>query len=269
MSYTVVIPTMGRNTLDSAIKSVLNQTLPAAEIIVVAGREPTISEDNLSKVKLIKNFQTNNEIWTAAHNRNVGIQASSSDFIAFLDDDDLWTSNKMQFQMNFLLKNPGYVSLSSAMYSVRKWIFYKRPIKVLRANQDVLEAHYGKKRFFPTPYYTPTPGIVVSAKIMNHIRFDEMLPGFEDTWWLHEIQVAGYQIFQHKQQLVIVNANPIRSISRDTLDKNIAWATKLAGVDQRLAVNYLKGICLRNALIGRRWKDLKSYYQALDVLRHD
>ena len=260
---------MGRNTLDAAIKSVLNQTLPAAEIIIVAGREPTISEDNLSKVKLIKNFQKSNEIWTAAHNRNVGILASSSDFVAFLDDDDLWTSNKMQIQMDFLLKNPGYVSLSSAIYSVRKWIFYKRPIKVLKANQDVLEAHYGKKRFFPTPYYTPTPGIVVPAKMVNLIRFDEMLPGFEDTWWLHEIQVAGFQIFQHKQALVIVNANPIRSISRDSLDKNIAWATKLAGVDQRLALNYLKGICLRNALIGRRWKDFKSYSKALDVLRRD
>jgi glycosyltransferase involved in cell wall biosynthesis len=260
---------MGRNTLDAAIDSVLKQTLPAAEIIVVAGGEPTISEDNLAKVKVIKNFQTKSEVWTAAHNRNVGILASKSDFVAFLDDDDLWKSNKMQFQLDFLLKKPGYVSLTSARYSVKKWIFYKRPIRVLRENQGVLKAHYGKKRFLPTSYYTQPSGIVLPTKIANRILFDEVLPGFEDTWWLHEIQVAGFQIFQHKRALVIVNANPIRSISRDTLEKNIAWAKKLAGVDQKFGINYLKGICLRNALIGRKWRDFKHYSKSLDELQRD
>lgn len=265
----MIIPTMGRVTLDAAIESVLRQSLPASEIIVVAGAPPKISNENLFKVKIIENFQNDKGIWTAAHNRNIGIMASESDFVAFLDDDDLWKSNKMQFQIDFLLKNPGYVSLSSAKYSVRKWFFYKRPIKVLRDSQDVLKAHYGKRRFLPSPYYTPTPGIVVPSRIANRILFNEMLPGFEDTWWLHEIQVAGFQIFQHKRALVIVNANPIRSISRDSLDKNIAWATKLASVDQKLAINYLRGICRRNALIGRRWKDFKLYSKSPNVLMHD
>lgn len=258
---------MGRDTLDAAIKSVLNQTLPAEEIIVVAGAEPNISEDNLTKVKVIRNFHSNSEVWTAAHNRNIGTIASQSLFVAFLDDDDLWKSNKMQFQISFLMKNPGFVSLSSARYRVRGGIFYKRPIKILKYNQDVLRAHYGKKRILPTPYYTPTPGIVVPTKIAKDFLFDEKLPGFEDTWWLHVIQDAGFHIFQHKQALVIVNANPMRSISRDTLEKNIAWAKILASVDQELAVNYIKGICLRNALIGRRWRDFKRYSQSLDLLQ--
>jgi hypothetical protein len=104
---------------------------------------------------------------------------------------------------------------------------------------------------------------------VQRFLFDEMLPGFEDTWWLHEIQVAGIKIFQDKRALVIVNASPVRSISRDTLDKNIAWATKLASVDQELALNYLRGICLRNAFIGRRWKDFKRYNEPLDLLTND
>jgi glycosyltransferase involved in cell wall biosynthesis len=257
---------MGRNTLDAAIKSVLNQTLPASEIIIVAGGEPTISEENLAKVKVIRNYQTDSKIWTAAHNRNIGIMASNSNFVAFLDDDDLWKSNKMQIQLDFLLGNPGYVSLSSASYKVRKWFFYKRPLKVLKENQNVLRAHYGKKRFFPTPFYTPTPGIVVPNKIAKSINFDEMLPGFEDTWWLHEIQNAGFKIFQHKLQLVIINANPIRSISRDSLSKNIAWAKKIEEYDLSLAVNYLQGICVRNALISGQWNDLKVY---LNPIKHE
>ena len=253
---------MGRSTLNAAIISVLNQTLPATEIIVVAGAVPVISRDNLRRVKLIENYKESNGVWTAAHNRNVGILASTTKYIAFLDDDDLWKKNKMQVQLDFLAKNPGFISLASATYSVRKWFSYKRPIKTIEKNQKVLEVHYGRRRFLPIPYYIPTPGIVVPTEIAKRILFDESLLGFEDTWWLHQIQVAGWSVFQHKQALITVNANPVRSISRDSLVKNIAWAKKLSDVDRSLAKNYLSGICLRNALIGRRWSDLKFYYKS-------
>ena len=258
---------MGRDTLDDAIRSLLAQTLPANEIIIVAGGIPNISLDNLKRVRVIENFQPDSKVWTAAHNRNVGIKHSGSDFVAFLDDDDSWHEKKMETQIQFLITNPDHVSLSSAHYRVRRWMSYKRPQKVLKHNQDVLIAHYGKKRFLPTPYYTPTPGIVVSTKIAKKIFFDELLPGFEDTWWLHQIQVSGFQIFQHKDALVTVNANPVRSISRDTLAKNLVWANKLAEVDRNLANNYLNGICLRNAIISRRWKDLAVYTKSAGSLQ--
>jgi glycosyltransferase involved in cell wall biosynthesis len=256
---------MGRDTLDDAISSVLAQTLPANEIIVVAGGKPIISLANLKRVRVVENYQADSKVWTAAHNRNVGVKHSESDFVAFLDDDDSWHEKKMETQMHFLVTNPDHVSLSSANYRVRKWMSYKRPLKVLKPNQGVLIAHYGKRRFLPTPYYTPTPGIVVPSEIVKRISFDESLPGFEDTWWLHQIQVSGFRIFQHKEALVTVNANPVRSISRDTLAKNLAWAKKLAEVDRKLANNYLKGICLRNAIIGRRWHDLKIYLRSVDL----
>ena len=260
---------MGRDTLDAAIRSVLSQSLPASEIIVVAGAPPKISIENLSKVKLIKNYERDKAIWTAAHNRNVGVRESNSDYVAFLDDDDLWHEDKMSIQIEYLLANPNSISITSALYQVRSWVQYKRPLKRIKKGQSILTANYGKKRFLPIPFYTPTPAIVVPTKIIKAIPFDESLPGFEDTWWLHEIQDAGYQIFQHKRALVTVNANPIRSISRDTVEKNIAWAKKLFGVDRKLATNYLKGICMRNALISRRWKDFKIYSQSLEVLEDD
>ena len=250
---------MGRDTLDAAIESVLNQTLPAAEIIVVAGNHLIVSKENLKQIKVIENFRLDNNVWTAAHNRNVGVQAARFDFVAFLDDDDTWQADKMIKQIGFLSQNPGFISLSSAVYKMRPWLHYKRPFKALRNNQDVLAAHYGKKRFLPTPYYTPTPGIVVPTEIAKAIPFDELLLGFEDTWWLHIVQQKGFKIHQFRQALITVNANPVRSIARDSLEKNISWAKKLAESDPALAVNYFQGICLRNAIIARRWRDIKFY----------
>jgi glycosyltransferase involved in cell wall biosynthesis len=269
MPYSVIIPTMGRDTLDSAINSVLAQKLPAQEIIVVAGRSPVISERNRSRVRLIESFKQSPSVWTAAHNRNIGIQAVGSKvkYVAFLDDDDLWIPDKMSVQINFLERNENHVSISSAIYKLRKYFYYRRPLKILTDNQDILYAHYGKRRIFPTPFYTPTPGIVVEAEIARELPFDETLPGFEDTWWLHQLQKNGSRIHQHREALVVVNANPIRSISRDTLNKNISWAKKLSEVDLALAENYLSGICLRNAILGRRWNEVRTYFDAQKLMR--
>lgn len=257
---------MGRDTLDAAIESVLCQSLSASEIIVVAGAPPNISSKYLSKVKLIKNFENDKGIWTAAHNRNVGVSQSNSDYIAFLDDDDLWNKNKMSIQIEFLLANPDFISISSANYKVRPWIQYKRPLKRLKDNQTVLTAIYGKKRYLPIPFYTPTPGIVVPTKIIKEIPFDESLLGFEDTWWLHMVQQKGHKIHQLRKSLITVNATPVRSISRDTLKKNVAWAKKIAEYDLSLAINYFQGVCVRNAIIGRQWHDLKFY---LNPIKYD
>ncbi len=260
-NYAVIIPTMGRSTLDSAIQSVLSQSLPAAEIIVVAGRPPLISNDNLSRVQIIKNYGSESTIWTAAHNRNIGVAAISNEvkYVAFLDDDDTWLPEKMEIQINFLELNKEYVSISSAVYKLRGSLAYRRPLLTLGVGQDILVALYGKRRFLPSPYYTPTPGIVISTDVAQRITFDERLPGFEDTWWLHELQEAGIRIHQHREALVIVNANPVRSVSRDTISKNVFWAAKLSEVDKNLGVNYLTGICLRNAVFGLRWRDIRFY----------
>jgi hypothetical protein len=174
--------------------------------------------------------------------------------------------NKMKVQMEFLLDNPNYISISSANYKIKPWIQYKRPLKCIKNNQNVLTSIYGKRRFFPIPFYVPTPGIVVPTEIIKAIPFDESLLGFEDTWWLHMVQQNGHKIHQLRQSLITINATPVRSISRDTLKKNIAWAKKIAEYDVSLAVNYFQGVCIRNAIIGRQWNDVKYY---LNPVKHD
>jgi teichuronic acid biosynthesis glycosyltransferase TuaG len=45
-----------------------------------------------------------------SHSRNHGISISTGKFIAFLDVDDLWNSNKLSSQINFMLKNNFVIS---------------------------------------------------------------------------------------------------------------------------------------------------------------
>jgi hypothetical protein len=98
----------------------------------------------------------------------------------------------------------------------------------------------------------------VPTSIAKNVPIREDLLGFEDTWWLHEIQSSGYSILQLNEDLIVVNAEPIRSISRDTLEKNSSWASHLATVDRIYAQNYLTGIAIRNAMILGRSTEIKA-----------
>lgn len=106
----VIIPTYGRPTkLQRAVNSVLAQTYPNIEIVVVDDNDPdTVSRNetelvmdgysNSSKVKYVKHPYNKNG--SAA--RNTGFKNSQGDYIAFLDDDDEYLQNKVSSQVDCL-----------------------------------------------------------------------------------------------------------------------------------------------------------------------
>ena len=99
MSYSVVIPTYNRaHVLVRAIDSVLNQTVKAAEIIVVddGSNDQTraLVENDYPDVILIT--QENQGVSVA---RNNGFDHVNSDWVALLDSDDEWLSRKMELQL--------------------------------------------------------------------------------------------------------------------------------------------------------------------------
>lgn len=106
----VIIPTHNRpEFLHSAITSVLNQTFQDFEIIVVddASKDDTHNVINCINDRRIKYIRHEiNKGVSAA--RNTGITASTSDFIAFLDDDDEWMPEKLGKQVDLIEnKSPG------------------------------------------------------------------------------------------------------------------------------------------------------------------
>ena len=124
-SISVVIPTFNRFIyLERAIKSVLNQTISVNEIIIVDdGSDDGTSEfihSNYPNLKYI--FQSNSGVSAA---RNTGIKAASSNWIAFLDSDDAWVTNKIQKQITELELNPEM----NFCHSNEIWIRNGREIK--------------------------------------------------------------------------------------------------------------------------------------------
>lgn len=110
----VIVPTYKRNNalLSRSIESLLNQTHKNIEIIIVddnqVGDQYNIVTELLinlylsdSRIKYLKT-EVNSGV---ALSRNLGISKSTGKYITFLDDDDMYLSDKITYQLDYMLKN--------------------------------------------------------------------------------------------------------------------------------------------------------------------
>lgn len=103
----VVIPTYKRHAaVLRAVKSTLNQTLPPFEIIIVNDGSDAKKRDLLFSLnnKKIKFFEAPARR-SASSTRNYGINQAKGEWVALLDDDDVWLPTKLEKQASLLSKN--------------------------------------------------------------------------------------------------------------------------------------------------------------------
>jgi len=144
----IVAVSNGARYLAQALESVLSQTYRRIELIVVDDG----SVDNSDKIA-----QSREEVrYISQHNtglavaRNTGVNAAQGELIAFIDQDDLWTPNKLDSQVDYLLQNP-------EIQYVNAWVrLFVEPGSSLRPGytEDFLgRVHVGR-----------TPGTLVARK---------------------------------------------------------------------------------------------------------
>ncbi len=104
----VIIPTYNRAAfLRNAIESVLKQTFPDFEILVVddasqVAVEEIVRECGDSRIRLLRHDRNRGE----APARNTGILYATGEYLAFLDDDDEWLPEKLEVQVSVLSRRP-------------------------------------------------------------------------------------------------------------------------------------------------------------------
>jgi len=101
----VVIPVYnGRRYIAEAIKSVLNQGYGKREILIVNDGSTDGTENILRSFEGIMYFEQSRQGAAAA--RNLGIEQSRGEFLAFLDADDVWTNDKIEKQLSVFQEKP-------------------------------------------------------------------------------------------------------------------------------------------------------------------
>jgi len=118
----VIIPTYNRfEYLTNAIDSVQNQTYKNFEIIVI-NDESTQKEyyqkklgKNITQIDVKKSDYPD---WGGSRQplRNIGMKAANGEFLAFLDDDDMWMDEKLEIQITSMLENNFKFSSTEGFY---------------------------------------------------------------------------------------------------------------------------------------------------------
>ncbi len=95
--------------IGESIESVINQTYPNWELIIVDDCSTDDTEDVVrgyltdSRIRFLKNEKNSG----AAISRNYALREAKGKWIAFLDSDDVWLPEKLETQIAFMLEN-GY-----------------------------------------------------------------------------------------------------------------------------------------------------------------
>lgn len=121
----VVVTTCRRNIeiLNEAMESILNQTYQNIEVILVDdnGIGNDFQKKNESAYATIERvvYIVNKENSGAQFSRNIGILHSHGEYIAFLDDDDIWHPQKIEKQIKAFSENVGMVFCQGVTFKGR------------------------------------------------------------------------------------------------------------------------------------------------------
>src|SRR5690606_20866460 len=127
--FSVVIPLYNKElSIRNTIQSVLNQSYQNFEILIINDGSVDGSVDivkNIKDERIRLNHQNNKGVYSA---RNKGIQEAKSEWIAFLDGDDLWEINHLEEVIKTMKVHPTEkVYVTSFQYSdPRKMYKHKR-----------------------------------------------------------------------------------------------------------------------------------------------
>ena len=241
----VVLPSIGRKSLIRSVRSVLEQTRPVRSICVV---DDSPDGDLSERVGMFNNvFVIRGQRQGAARARNIGVESISGDWVAFLDDDDVWLPRKLECQLREVLASDDVLLTCSALVHIKNRNRF-RPRVVFDSDTDVLTALYKEPTMRRSSIYLPTPSFVVPTRLARKVHFDESLLVREDIWWIHSLQELGVRVVQKTDALVEIYTALDGSLGRDSWQNIRAWGRRIAGLDRQLANNFFAGIALRNAI---------------------
>lgn len=267
-SVAVIIPTVGRPSLERAIASVEDQTPRPSSIVVIDDTPNGLCPGRLQEFHSVCVLRGPRRGPAAA--RNVGLaNVAESTWVAFLDDDDIWLPGKLSKQLEAAMTSPSaIVSCASEVVGAagRPRI---RPSAFPTPSMDILDMFFGTWRLRGSPYYVSTASLLVPTSATTGVNFDETLRAREDIWWVHCLQKQGMPLLQLKEPLVKIFAadSSARGSRRDGLEQQLDWAQRLDGHRLGLGRKYLSGLATRDALMRRRVND--AFRLVALAIRHE
>lgn len=284
MKVSVVIPTYKRGELiRRAIESVIKQTYNELEIIIVSDGKYEETDNIVNEYKKLDSrihYISYDHSRGANYARNAGIKYSTGNFVAFLDDDDEWVENKVEYQLKIFSED----SDIGLVYTGTQSIYEDDQLSY---NTMPSEGGDLSIKIFEKNYIGITSTVMVRRDVLLKAgMFDEGLPARQDyDLWIRVCQLCkiGFvnqtmikyynnsannqissNILKYEKAIDILNKKyrmKINEINPDLLtnwdvENNFMMANKaLRNSDKKVGRNYIK----KNFKIKIRGKDIALY----------
>ena len=144
MLVSIIIPTFNREAyLPKAVESVITQSYKDWELLIIddcSNDDTYFSVLPYLKDCRIKYFylSKNKGSFGVSFARNYGIKMSKGNYISFLDSDDYWLPDKLEKQLNFLIKNNLFICQTEEIW-IRNNKFVNPKKKHKKIGGDIFE----------------------------------------------------------------------------------------------------------------------------------
>ena len=150
--------------LADTVDSIINQTFKNWKLIIVDGNSNIATQEilktymkhpNINIIRLKRNKK-------AGFCRNLAIRKSKSDYIAFIDSDDIWDKEKLSKQLDFMVKNKHHFTYTN--YQPFK---SERNIKLL----EIKPPKYFDFKNFTRNTSIATSTMIIKKSAIGNVRF--------------------------------------------------------------------------------------------------
>ena len=109
----IILPNYNsKKTINFTVNSIINQTFKNWKLFIID------DGSDIETKKILKKFEKNKKInifylkknYGAGYCRNFALKKTKSDYLAFIDSDDIWKKNKLKEQLQFMIKNNYFFS---------------------------------------------------------------------------------------------------------------------------------------------------------------
>lgn len=264
-TITAIIPTIGRPSLMAAIGSAKNQLNVSVKVIIVDDSERQNVTVSIPGVTVLRSG--GNKGVSAA--RNIGLDFTETDYVGFLDDDDLWNIEKSHLQIEWMKEKEIEISITSALVRGRR--SRSRPSKLIKPELSPIQNLYRKHQPLGNSYYLPMAGVLISRKIAQEFKFKNDLHERENIEYLEQIFRQGYRIHQMNFVGVEINYSSQDSLKRMNLATELTWAKNIMRFGQNelnnfyleSARNFIRVSKGTDALVMLQNLENESYWQKL------
>lgn len=162
----IVIPSYNRRrTIGAAIQSALNQSCKPNQIIVVDDASSDGTFEYVSKLYPGVTIIRMRERGGACVARNNGIKQAEADYVAFLDSDDTFMPNKIEYQLHA-------ISETGSKYATCGFLSER--------GLDTLTTSYPESRLARFNFRGGTSGLICEKSVIEKVLFDSTMLAAQD-----------------------------------------------------------------------------------------